>query len=112
MEKDIKIILCIPGRWKDRSDIVRSLAGANIKEYLFAGNILLHLPTNETFEIEVCEPDSRLRESFDVSGQGRLSESELNAIDQHSFVIYLTGKGGNQQAAEKVMRAGTAFLNA
>ena len=101
MEREVKIILCIPGQWSDRSDIVLSLTKENISNYLFAGNILLHLPSKETFEIEICEPDERLKESFEVAGQGRLSEAELNAIDQHSFVVYITGKGGNQGDAEK-----------
>jgi hypothetical protein len=112
LEKEQQIILCIPGHWKDRSEIVRTVARTNLHEYLFAGIALLHIPTSETFEVEVCEPDSGMRGSFEVAGQGRLSESELTAVDQHSLVVYLIGKGGNMQNAERVMKAATAFLNA
>jgi hypothetical protein len=112
LEKEQQIILCIPGPWKDRSEIVSTVARTNLHEYLFAGMVLLHMPTGETFEVEVCEPDVRMKDSFEVAGQGRLSESELTAIDKHSLVVYLIGKGGDMLSAERTMEAATAFLNA
>ena len=112
MSQTPEIILCIPGQWKSRSEIVTSLALANMKEYIFAGMILLHLPTSTSFEVEVHDADPRLRQAFEVAGQDRLSESELSEIEQHTFVIYIIGKGGSQENAVAVMNAGHAFLKA
>ncbi|MEO7768609.1 MAG: DUF4261 domain-containing protein [Ferruginibacter sp.] len=112
MTENLEIILCIPGKWKDLREITTSIISKNMNEYIFAGKILLHLPTSESFEIQIQQKDSRLRNSFDIAGQGRFSDSELDNIDNHTFVIYLIGKGGNQSNAEKVIKAGQAILNA
>lgn len=107
-----EIILCIPGQWKNRSELVTALVPANGGHYIFAGNILMHVDTGESFEVEIEDRDARMAASFAAAGQGRLTETELTAIDKHTFVVYLIGKGGTQQAAEKTMLAGQAFLNA
>ena len=108
----MEIILCIPGRWKDRSEFVMAVAGANLNEYIFAGNILLHLPTKESFEIDFQQRDEELQLSFQAAGQGRLTETELNKIGHHTFIAYLIGKGGDQAGAARVMIAAGAILNA
>jgi hypothetical protein len=109
---DIITILCIPGQWADRSEIVTSLAGANTQEYIFAGNILLHIPSGEGFEVEIAAHDPQMQQSFTLAAQGRLTDEELQAIGRHSFVVYLIGKGGSLQHAANMMRAGIAFLKA
>lgn len=108
----IEIILCVPGKWKDRSELVIALAAMNNDEYLFAGHVLMHMPTNDFFEVEVREYDDRMRKAFEVAGPGRLNEAELNEIDHHTFVVYIIGKGGDMESAAKMMKAGQAFLNA
>jgi hypothetical protein len=110
--QSLNIILCIPGLWIDRSEILVSIASANMHEYLYSGNILLHLPTNTHFEIEIHERDNRLKESFKVAGQGRIQETELSLIEQHTYIIYLIAKGGSPEHAEKIIHAGNAILNA
>jgi hypothetical protein len=109
---NIEIILCVPGKWKDRSELVISLAAMNNDQYIFAGNVLMHIPTNEFFEVEVCDYDHRMKEAFAIAGAGRMNEAELNEIDNHSFVVYIIGKGGDMESAAKMMKAGQAFLNA
>lgn len=112
MKTEIKTILCIPGKWNDRSEIITSVALTNMKEYIFMGNILLHLPTNQSFEVEICDFDLRLKNSFEIAGEGRFTEFDLINIEEHTFVVYVIGKGGSQQDAFSVMKAGNAFLNA
>jgi hypothetical protein len=108
----IEIILCVPGKWKDRSELVISLAAMNNDEYLFAGNVLMHTTTKDFFEVEIREYDDRMKGAFEVAGAGRLNEAELDEIDSHSFVVYIIGKGGDMESAGKMMKAGQAFLNA
>jgi len=112
MSDEPKIILCIPGNWNDRTHLVTSLVQANHEQYIFAGNVLLHIPTGDTFEVEIYEPDPRLEASFGITGQGRFTPEELAEIGKHSSVIYLVGPGGGTANAEKMMRAGQAFLDA
>jgi hypothetical protein len=55
----MKSILCIPGNWKDRTDLVTSIAEKTKGEYIFAGGILLNTKTNQSFELEVCDADEK-----------------------------------------------------
>lgn len=109
---ELRTILCIPGRWADRSEIVTAVAGANGQEYLFAGNILLHIPSGEGFEVEIAPHDAQMQASFTLAAQGRLTGEELEEAGRHSFVIYLKGKGGSLLRALHTMQAGLAFLKA
>jgi Domain of unknown function (DUF4261) len=112
MTKETEIILCIPGQWKDRSEIVKALTAANPNEYIFEGTAIVHIPTNEKFEVNIQERNSKLTGSFKVASQGRLNDADLKLIDSHSFIVYLIGKAGNMIEAEKTMNAGQAFISA
>lgn len=112
MPENKNIILCLPGQWKDRPGILSAIALANLHEYVFAGNILLHLPTGDGFELVIESADERLAEAFSIASQGRLSEDDLDAIGNHTFVIYLLRKGGSTEDAEKMINAGNAILKA
>jgi hypothetical protein len=112
MTKQTEIILCIPGQWKDRSEIVTALASANPNEYIFEGTAIVHIPTNEKFEVNIQERNSKLTGSFKVASQGRINDRELAIIDTHRFIVYLIGKGGSMIEAEKTLNAGQAFIHA
>lgn len=112
MIRDPKIILCIPGNWEYRTEVVLSIAATSRQEYLFAGNILLHNATKDFFEISSSEYDSRMENAFNWASQGALASSLLKAISKHKYVIYITGNGGSLKNASKIMEAGNAFLKA
>lgn len=106
-----KTILCIPGNWNDRSEIVSAIAENNMNEFIFAGMILLNLKTNEGFELEICERDDRMQESFKWAGMvNRISEEFLNEIDKHKYVIYLSAETGDLESAKSIAEAGNAIL--
>ena len=111
MPNDLTLILCIPGQWKDRFEIIKSLTLSN-PEYILAGPTLLHTPTNDSFEVDIYEFDDRMRAAFEIAGDGRLSDTELDLIDKHTFTVYVIGKAGGLEEAEKIMNAGQAFLKA
>jgi Domain of unknown function (DUF4261) len=104
-------ILCVPGLWKTRSDLVTSIA-EHSGGYLFAGVILMHIETQDHFTLEVCGHDERLRYAFAVAGRARFTPSELADIDKHTFCLYLVGEGGSVGSAGKFMKAGKALLDA
>ncbi|MFZ6014423.1 MAG: hypothetical protein ACOYXT_29055, partial [Bacteroidota bacterium] len=108
-----KTIFCIPGRWKDRSEIVTSIVEKNLGEFIFAGNILLNVKTNQGFAVEIHERDERMRLSFEYSGKvNRLSNEFLDEISNHTDVIYVIAETGNLRDAHAIAEAGLAVLNA
>ena len=108
-----KTILCIPGNWNDRTEIVAAIAENNMNEFIFAGMILFNLKTNMGFELEICERDSRMKESFKWAGMvNRVSEEFLNEVDKHKYVIYLSVETGDLESAKSIAEAGNAILKA
>ena len=109
----MKTIICIPGIWKDRSDLVSSIFNNNANEFIFSGNVLLNMNTQQQFEIEVCDHDERMANSFKVAGMAnRLDDSFLGEIEKHNTVIYLIGEGGSLEKAEAIAKAAQAIINA
>lgn len=109
----IKTIICIPGIWNDRTDLVTSIFNNNANEYIFAGNVLLNTKTEQHFEIEICGRDERMVNSFRVAGMiNQLGDSYLSEIDKHNTVVYLSGEGGSLEKAEAIAKAAQAIINA
>ncbi|MBX7225460.1 MAG: hypothetical protein K1X55_05480 [Chitinophagales bacterium] len=106
-----KTVLCIPGNWNDRAEIVTAIAENNMNEYIFAGMILLNLKTNEGFKLEICERDDRMKESYRWAGMvNQISDEFLNEIDKHNYVIYLSAETGNTESAKSIAEAGKSIL--
>ncbi len=106
-----KTVLCIPGNWKNRNEIVTAIAENNLNEFFFSGLILLNLKSNVGFELEICERDDRLKESFKFAGMvNRISEEFLTKVDNHSFVIYISAETGDTESLKSIAEAGHAIL--
>ena len=110
-ESKPKTILCIPGNWNDRTEIVTAIAENNMNDFIFAGMVLLNLKTNKGFELEICERDDRMKDSFKFAGMvNRVSEEFLNEIDKHNYVVYLSAESGDLESAKEIAEAGNAIL--
>jgi len=108
-----RTILCIPGNWKNTQEVITSIATSNMPDFIAAGKIMMHVKTQQSFEIEICGRDERMRDSFAWAGQvNRVSKDFLDSIDQHSLVVYIIGETGNFQDAKAVAEAGLALLKA
>jgi uncharacterized protein YegJ (DUF2314 family) len=111
-----QIIVGCPGQWKDRDDIIRSIALANkstdAPEYLAAGRIISNMKSGQTFEFEIYDHDPHMREAFEIAGQGRLSAEELAAIDGHTFTAYLVHHEPSPDVARQMLRAAAFLLEA
>ncbi|ENA1795480.1 hypothetical protein ABF176_002325 [Flavobacterium psychrophilum] len=106
-----KTVLCIPGNWNDRTEVVTAIAENNMNEFIFAGMILLNLKSNVGFELEICERDDRMKESFKWAGMvNSISEEFLNEVDKHKYVIYLSADTGDTESAKFIAEAGKAIL--
>ena len=105
------IILGIPGRWKDRTKLVEDIATKSAG-YVFAGGVMLHVPTQQGFQVDVGPHDPRIIEAFKLIGQKTLTRQDYKNIERHTFMLYLTAPGGSIAAARQVMAAGAGLLNA
>ncbi len=117
MEKEIpkeenEIVLCIPITFETREELFAEVIKNNLKDYLFAGMVLMNTQTNEHFGCEICKRDPRMKKAFELSGKvNHLSASYLEEIDAHNLVVYLSGKSGNFEQAHAIAKAAGAILN-
>lgn len=110
-DKEIEIVLCIPGSWTDRSELAQSIV-KDSEGYIFAGRILMHLETKQSFELEFCDRDDRILSAFQASGPQWKNTPEMELISTHKSVCYLISKGGSIESAHSIMNAANALLNA
>ncbi|MEM8888473.1 MAG: hypothetical protein AAGD28_10875 [Bacteroidota bacterium] len=109
----MEIILCIPGPWNDRTEFLQAVVEQNTGTYIFAGQILLNLETQESFQVELYEADDRLLESFrHALRPDTATEENLQPIAQHKMVAYLIGPGGSFDTAKSMAHAAKALLAA
>ena len=107
-----KIILCVPGLWPTRSDLVTTIA-QHSDGWLFVGMILMEVATKRTCTLEVDGPDARLPAAFAAAGYGgRIDAKSLARIGDHRHVLYAVCDAGSLDAARHAVRAGAALLRA
>ncbi len=109
MEEVIKTVLCIPGQWKTRSDLVAAIAKSS-EGFAYVGGILMDLKTKQYFSCEVRTYDPQLRADFEQAAIGRLDGPTLQAIEKHTYAVYLTGIGGSTTTSRNLMRAAAGIL--
>ncbi|BAV09346.1 protein of unknown function [Filimonas lacunae] len=112
MEQENTIVLCIPGTWSSREEVLSSVIDANNGEYLFAGGVLFCPKQDESFMMEAREHDHHMHHAFVTAGMQRFEAEEMEAIKTHKTVVYVSGPGGNNAFANSIMRAGLAILKA
>jgi len=106
-------ILCIPGIWADREELVLSIIDSSKGDYMIAGGILFNAKEERHYTIEFCERDERMRASFAAAGKvTRVTDAFLDEIDKHKYVVYISGETGGLTEAENIARAGTEVLKA
>ena len=105
----VNSILCIPGYWDDTVEILHKTNG----KLMVVGGVLMDIKNQRHYEIELCEFDSRMRESFKVAGMVTgVSNEFLNQIETHTSVIYIIGETGSFEGAKYISQVASALLNA
>ena len=89
-----KIVVGIPGRWEDRSEIVTSIASLG-GGYLFAGNMLMNRESGKGFEIdvyrdEIVDEDVELSEFTDDIDEWIIDELKSIGCDTAKSVLELS----------------------
>ncbi len=105
------IILGIPGKWKDRTEIVTSIATQS-GGYLFAGKVLMHTETKTCFELDIYDRDPNLPGAVRSGGMGQIPDSDLAAVEEHTFTLYLLSDRVGREVVGQMMDAGVGLLNA
>lgn len=106
-------VLCIPGNWKDRTELITAVVRANEGEFLMAGGVLMHLPSQEGFRVEIEGEESQLEQSFRVAGSWEeLGEAFYEEIKNHQQVLYISGNTGSLEGAKALAEAAQALLKA
>ena len=107
----LQTVLCIPGTWSNRSELITRIA-RDSGGYLFAGRVLMHAETKQSFEVQVEACDEHLVKAFRAAGRHWITAEDLAQIQAHTFVLYLLALGGSRQRAEDLMAAADALLRA
>jgi hypothetical protein len=109
--KDPELVLCIPGPWKERSQLVESIVRRS-SGYIFAGHMLMDLETKHTCQLLYQSADPAMQNAFEVSGPHWRGSPEMAAIAQHQSVVYLVGRGGSDRNAHAMMLAAAGIVKA
>jgi len=106
-------ILCIPGSWKERNDILHAIVEATEGEYIFAGMVLMNTKTGAAVKMLIEPRDETLPEKFRHLGmRSQVSEESLKQIDAYEQAVYLIHDTGSFDSAKILALAGRAILKA
>lgn len=111
LEKQPEMVLCIPGPWKTHSELVQSIV-KDSGGYIFAGRVLLHMESHFSCELIHERADPNMSRAFYAAGPHWRGSVEMQRIGSHESVVYLVGRGGSRDAAQKLMQCGLGLLNA
>lgn len=105
------IILCIPGPWADRRELVLAIAKLDAG-YLFAGQVLVQSGSDRAWTLEFEARDERMQKAFEFGGLGRIPADDLAAVAAHESVAYLISDEVGIKAADAIQRAAVTLLRA
>ena len=107
-----RLVVGVPGPWKERRDLVTSIVETSGGEYLFAGQVLMETASKQFCQLELYEHDGEQRRAFEVAGVGTLSETLLDAIAAHQTIALLTLDEPDYATARLAVRFVRALLQA
>lgn len=111
METNAQIVIGVPGNWSTRNEIVANIAHRG-NGLLLAGFVLMDSTTQEAYEVEIYDHDPELAKAFEIAGRLRMSQSDIEAIRSHTFILYLIAKSASLEQAQKVLKVGCGLLEA
>lgn len=105
------IVLGIPGKWKDRSEIVTAIAECS-GGYMFAGKNLMHIESETHLELDVYDHDPFLAEKVRSGGMGQIPDEDLASLQDHTFTLYLLADQTGREVVTQLMDAAVGLLDA
>ncbi len=105
------IVIGVPGKWSDRAELLLSIARKS-GGYLAAGNMLMHAESRVSFEIDIYEHDPTLAEKVRKGAMGQISESDLVALKDHTFTVYVLADSCGRDVVANMVDAVSGLLDA
>ncbi len=107
----VEIVLCIPGPWATRSELVDAIAKKS-EGYIYAGRIMMKMGTDTSCELIFEGPDERMLGAFEAAGAHWKDTPEMDRIASHNSVVYIISEGGSVESAHDIMEAANGLLKA
>lgn len=111
MSNTPEVVLCIPGPWDSVSALADEIAASGTG-YSLDGKVLCDTETGHVCELVLQRADPDLADDFAKAGPHWARSEAMADIDTHRTVAYLVGAGGSRAAADAMMRAGAALIDA
>lgn len=95
-----KILLCVPGTWRDRSNFIERLFAGTDGRLVAAGNRILDHETKYSCEFNIWPPAEGMAADFRMGSQAApIPENLLAQIDRHtSYLSLYSDKDGTLEA--------------
>lgn len=103
----IRITLRIPGTWADPLELLKRLP----EGYRLTPEALV-LPDGTQVEFGAMDADGEFAQIFRSSCRQPPTRDEMQAIDNYTVNVFLSGLGGSMDAARTIMQAGAAIVRA
>lgn len=104
-------LLCIPGNWADKTELMLTIVEQTDGQYVMAGNFLFNREAQQGFIIDVHEHDPEMHKAFSMAGiVTAYSEEELEKIANHNLVVYISAETGNLTKAKHLADAAAMLL--
>ncbi|WP_212935484.1 DUF4261 domain-containing protein [Bacillus hominis] len=107
---ETKIVIGIPGLWKDRTELIQEAASKS--SYMLAGNSMHHKEKEIGFEIDIYEQDPSLGEAFFYASGERFDGELLRKLEEHTYTVYVIVKVEDIERLQEVIDVGMELLNA
>ena len=106
-----ELVLCILGPWRNYAELVQDIAASETGHQL-TGSALLDTEGGFACDLLYEGADPALPAAFVKAGPHWAASEAMAAIAEHACVVYLAGRGGSREAAESMMRAAAALVEA
>ena len=103
----VRVAMRIPGKWRGPKELIDRLPDG----YRIARDMLI-LPDGAEIEVGAMAPDDQFAQIFRTSCRNPPTEEELAIVDGYKVNCTLGGPGGSMQAAQTMMRAAAAIIQA
>ena len=104
-------VIGVPGYWESKEEIIQQIIAGN-DDFICAGSTLINTKTQALFELEVYDYDPDLKISYAYCGRRTFTDEDVQAVDEHTYTVYVIGESGSPTLARELLKAGGAVLKA
>ena len=106
-----KIVISIPIELNNRRAIATALENKYGTDYVFVGQMFQSTITQNSCQIEISDRNLELINTFELTGQDKISATTLQQLHRHQQIIYLTSTDTGYNACCQIARYTQILLN-